>query len=53
MVDRDFDPLCKQAEVYYYDILSGKGDSAAPNSVIKHIDHCDNCREQLKRLNNT
>ncbi|MHC4740686.1 MAG: hypothetical protein ACYS8Z_02175 [Planctomycetota bacterium] len=50
MADFGVDALCKQAELYYYDILYDKGDKPIPPSIIAHIDDCRNCREQLKQL---
>jgi hypothetical protein len=51
MININIDPLCKQAELYYYDILSDKkGDKPVPASVIEHVDHCHNCQGQLNRL---
>lgn len=50
MADFSIDASCKQAELYYYDVLFEKGNKAIPPSILTHINDCDNCREQLKRL---
>lgn len=50
MININTDRLCKQAELYYYNILSDKGDKPVPASVMEHVGHCHNCQVQLKRL---
>ena len=44
------DSLCKQAELYYYDFLSGESRGLIPEVIINHIEQCQYCREQINRL---
>jgi len=53
MIVSDIDPLCKDAEVYYYDILCDEGHKSVPASVVEHVNHCQNCQKQLKGLKAT
>lgn len=46
----DANPLCKQAELYYYDFLSNEINKLVPKFIIDHIDSCTHCREQINRL---
>jgi hypothetical protein len=50
MVALNFNSLCKQAEPYYYDFLSKEGREQVPEAVAAHIEHCQDCQEQLSRL---
>ena len=42
--------LCEQAEIYYYDFLFNKCDELVPEALIKHIEHCSHCQEQINQL---
>jgi hypothetical protein len=50
MVATDSNPLCKEAEVHYYDFILGKGHELIPEHIVEHISQCQNCQEQLNRL---
>lgn len=50
MVALNFNSLCKEAELYYYDFLCKEGHEIVPEFVIDHIKHCQHCQEQLSRL---
>ena len=50
MIAPNLNSLCKQAELYYYDFLFGESRGLIPGSIIKHIEQCEHCREQLNRL---
>lgn len=50
MVAFNFNPLCKEAEPYYYDFLSSEGLELVPESVILHIKQCQYCQEQISQL---
>jgi len=42
--------LCVEAEPHYYDFIFGKGDEPIPEHVVRHIEGCKNCQEQLNQL---
>jgi len=46
----DANPLCKQAELYYYDFLSNEINELISKSINDHIDSCTHCQEQINRL---
>jgi hypothetical protein len=50
MVALNFNSLCKEAELYYYDFLCKEGHELVPEFVIDHIKQCQRCQEQLSRL---
>ena len=50
MVALNFNSLCKEAELYYYDFLCKKGHELVPEFIIDHIKQCQHCQEQLSRL---
>lgn len=50
MIASDFNLLCKQAEPYYYDFSCNQRSKFIPESIIKHIEQCRNCREEIGRL---
>jgi len=50
MIASNLNSLCKQAELYYYDFLFGESRGLIPGSIIKHIEQCEHCREQLNQL---
>jgi hypothetical protein len=50
MVAADSNPLCKEAEVHYYDFILGKGHELIPEHIVEHITQCQNCQEQLNQL---
>jgi len=42
--------LCKQAELYYYDFLRDENRGLIPESIINHIERCQECLEQINKL---
>jgi len=42
--------LCKQAEPYYFDFLCDEGRALIPESIVNHIEQCQQCREQINKL---
>ena len=42
--------LCKQSELYYYDFLSDESRGLIPESIVNHIEQCQQCREQINKL---
>ncbi|UCC23509.1 MAG: hypothetical protein JSW23_05510 [Planctomycetota bacterium] len=41
---------CRDAELYYYEMLSGEGAGSVPAGVEDHIRRCSRCQEELGRL---
>jgi len=41
---------CKKAEPYYYDFTCDEKDGLIPESLIDHIQHCQNCQEHIDQL---
>ena len=50
MVATNFNSLCKEAELYYYDFLCKEGQKLVPQFVLDHIKECKHCQEQLSGL---
>jgi hypothetical protein len=50
MIAHNFNSLCKQAELYYYDFLSNESQELIPEFIIDHINHCQHCHEQINQL---
>jgi hypothetical protein len=50
MIAHSFNSLCKQAELYYYDSLSGESQEPVPEFIINHINQCRYCSEQINQL---
>ena len=42
--------LCVEAEPHYYDFIFGKADVPIPEDILRHIEGCENCQEQLNQL---
>jgi hypothetical protein len=42
--------LCEQAKLYYYDLLGHESRELIPESIIIHIEQCQNCHEQINQL---
>jgi len=42
--------LCKEAELYYYDFLCDESRRLIPEPIVKHIEQCLHCREQINHL---
>ena len=51
MIVPDFNSLCKQAELYYYDFISNESCEHVPEFIVNHIRGCQHCREQVNQLN--
>ncbi len=43
-------PLCEEAEKYYYDFIYEGRDVAIPREIVRHMDTCKECRKQLEQL---
>ncbi len=41
--------LCHEAREYYYDLLCHE-DAAVPETIVRHVEHCPFCRDQIDRL---
>ena len=41
---------CRDAELYYYEMLSGEGAGSVPAGVEDHIRRCSRCQEEMERL---
>jgi len=41
--------LCQKAQEYYYELLC-QNDAAVPEAIIRHVEGCSFCREQIHRL---
>ncbi len=50
MIAGDFNSLCKQAELYYYDFLSNESREPVPEFIVNHIRRCRHCRKQVNQL---
>ncbi len=42
--------LCGEAKLYYYDFLCDESRGPIPESIIDHIEQCQQCREQIDQL---
>lgn len=50
MIASDFNSLCKQAELRYYDFIFNEKCEPIPDFVANHIKQCQHCQEQMNRL---
>jgi len=50
MITPNHNLLCEQAEPHYYDFLCDEGRGLIPESIINHIEQCQQCREQINKL---
>jgi hypothetical protein len=50
MVALNFNSLCKEAELYYYDFLCREDRKAVPEFITDHIKQCRQCQGQLNQL---
>ena len=41
--------LCHEAREYYYDLLCGEG-AGVPDAIVRHVEECSFCREQIRGL---
>lgn len=51
MIAPDFNSLCKQAELYYYDFIFNESREPIPEFIVNHIEQCKHCQEQVNQLN--
>ncbi|HBG25910.1 MAG: hypothetical protein A2Y10_00725 [Planctomycetes bacterium GWF2_41_51] len=51
MIAYNINPLCKQAELYYYDFLIAQSYESVPPLILDHIKECSACAENIRRLN--
>ncbi|MBN2270302.1 MAG: hypothetical protein JXN61_06795 [Sedimentisphaerales bacterium] len=42
--------LCLEAEPHYYDFIFSRADEPIPEDIVRHIENCHTCKEQLNRL---
>jgi hypothetical protein len=50
VITQNHDSLCGEAKPYYYDFLCDESSGLVPEFITKHIEQCQNCREQIKQL---
>ncbi|MBN1806570.1 MAG: hypothetical protein JW837_15080 [Sedimentisphaerales bacterium] len=50
MAARNYNPLCQEAKLYYYDSLSGESCELIPESVRDHLEQCRDCRQEIEQL---
>ncbi len=50
MIAPYFNPLCKQAEQYYYKFFFGASQESIPESIVNHINQCQHCNEKIGQL---
>jgi hypothetical protein len=50
MVGADSNFLCSESKQYYYDFLYGEEQKTVPDYIADHINHCQNCQQQLNQL---
>ena len=50
MIAPNYNSLCRQAELYYYDFLCGESCELVPEFIISHIEQCQNCLERINQL---
>jgi len=43
-------PLCKQAELHFYDFLDAESHRRIPLQLLHHIEHCEQCLENISQL---
>ncbi|NQT03750.1 MAG: hypothetical protein HQ580_17105, partial [Planctomycetes bacterium] len=50
MVARNYNLLCEEAKLYYYDCLCNESHGIIPESISDHIEQCQHCQEQIGQL---
>lgn len=50
MIAPNLNPLCEEAEPYYYDLLFDEGCGSVPGFILDHVEQCQHCQEQINRL---
>ena len=50
MIAPNHNPLCVEAELYYYDFLHDESRELIPESNVNHMEQCQHCQEQISHL---
>ncbi len=50
MKTANLDSSCKEAELYYYELLGGESVGAVPSGVEEHVKGCARCQGEMGRL---
>lgn len=50
MIPPDAKSLCRQAEPYYFDIMSGRANDPVPAEVLEHVEQCPYCKAEIQHL---
>jgi hypothetical protein len=50
MVAPNFNSLCKEAELYYYDFLCDESRRLIPEPIVNHVEQCQCCLGQISQL---
>lgn len=50
MIAFDFNSLCREAEQYFYDLISDERQCSIPSNIIDHLEHCQHCSVRIGRL---
>ena len=50
MIAPNNNSLCREAKLYYYDLLCEESRGLIPESIIDHIEQCQHCQEQIDQL---
>ena len=46
----NYNSLCQEAQLHYYDFICDETHSSVPDSITDHIEQCQHCRQQIKQL---
>ena len=50
MIAPNYNPLCGEAKLYYYDFLHDESRELIPESILNHIEQCQHCHEKTDQL---
>jgi len=50
MILSNYNSLCKESELYYYDFLCSDRNNLVSESIINHIEKCQHCQGQIEQL---
>jgi len=50
VINKNDNPMCEKAKLYYYDCLCEEKRGPIPLSTIKHIEQCSHCQNQINLL---
>ena len=50
MIAPNYNPLCVEAKLYYYDFLRDESRELIPESIVNHMEQCQHCQEQISHL---